>query len=235
MDIAICDDNQDMIQELTCKLQRFFEKQSLPCSIASFTDAAALLQSARPFDLLLLDIQMEGLSGLQAARELRRMGFTGFIIFITVLQEYVYDAFDVDASGYLLKPIDDARFEHTLERVQAVLRAKAKNLILQRGNLCRVIPFDDIVYGEAENRKVCLHLCPGGTSDYSGKLEDLQHELDSRFFRCHRSYLVHLKYVRTYRDGLALLSNGEQIMVSRLRGREFSQAVLHYMKEGGLS
>ena len=104
-------------------------------------------------------------------------------------------------------------------------------MMIQRGTGCEVVPLSDIVYCEVLGRKVYLHKKDGAVIDYYHKLEDLERRVDGRFFKCHRSYLVNLDYVRGCRDGQVLLSQGEAIPVSRLRERELTQALLRHMKE----
>mgnify|MGYP002508362218 FL=1 len=75
--------------------------------------------------MIFLDIQMEQPDGLETARLLRQRGERGLLVFVTVLKECVFDAFDVEACGYLLKPLDSARFHQTMERVLRALKQRA--------------------------------------------------------------------------------------------------------------
>ena len=103
--------------------------------------------------------------------------------------------------------------------------------MIQRGTGCEVVRLSDIVYCEVLGRKIYLHKHDGTVSDYYDKLEDLERRVDGRFFKCHRSFLVNLDYVRGCQDGQVLLFQGERIPVSRLRERELTRALLRYMKE----
>ena len=94
-----------------------------------------------------------------------------------------------------------------------------------------MVPLDEIAYCEVLGRKVYLHKRDGSVTDYYDRLEDLERRLDGRFFKCHRSYLVNLDYVRGRRTGQAVLVRGEAVPVSRLRERELTQALLRYLKE----
>ena len=95
----------------------------------------------------------------------------------------------------------------------------------------KLIPLADIVYGEVLGRKVYLHLRDGSTVDYYEKLENLEHQVDGRFFRCHRSYLVNLDFVLGCGGGRVTLPQGTEIPVSRLREQDFTQALLRRMRE----
>ena len=178
---------------------------------------------------------MEQPDGMETAKLLRRRGDHSLLVFVTVLKELVFDAFQVEAYDYLLKPLDRARFKQTMERVLRSLdRKTAEDIVIQRGTGCEVVLLSDIVYCEVLGRKIYLHKHDGTVSDYYDKLEDLERRVDGRFFKCHRSFLVNLDYVRGCQDGQVLLAQGERIPASRLRERELTQALLRYMKERGI-
>ena len=164
---------------------------------------------------------------MDVAKTLRQGGVKSAIIFITVLHEYVYDAFEVEASDFLLKPLNDLRFSRTMDRIYKCLS------LISKGNTCRLLRLKDIYYCEAINHRIEIHM-NGIVHECTLKIKELSQQLDSRFFLCHRSYFVNLDFVVGYADGQAILMNGEKIPVSRLRGQEFSKAVLRRMKEDKL-
>ena len=233
---AICDDEPLMAQELAGHLGEYMKEKSITAySVSSFHDGRALLDAIDRFDVIFLDIQMEQPDGMETARLLRRRGDHSLLVFVTVLKELVFDAFQVEAYDYLLKPLDSARFHQTMDRVLRSLGQRtAENIVIQRGTGCEVVLLSDIVYCEVLGRKIYLHKSDGTVSDYYDKLEDLERKVDGRFFKCHRSYLVNLDYVRGCQDGQVLLFQGERIPASRLRERELMQALLRYMKERGI-
>lgn len=229
---AICDDEPLMAQELARHLAGYMEEHSITaCSVSCFSSGRALLESGGGFDVIFLDIQMEPPDGMETARLLRQRGDHSLLVFVTVLKELVFDAFQVEAYDYLLKPLDSVHFKRTMDRVLRTLeQGTAEDIVIQRGTGCEVVPLSDLVYCEVLGRKVYLHKRDGTVIDYYDKLEDLARRVDGRFFKCHRSYLVNLNYVRGRRDGQVMLSQGDRIPVSRLRERELTQALLRYMK-----
>ena len=233
---AICDDEPLMAQELAGHLADYMKENHITAySLSSFSDGRALLDAIDRFDVIFLDIQMEQPDGMETAKLLRRRGDHSLLVFVTVLKELVFDAFQVEAYDYLLKPLDSARFHQTMERVLRSLdRKTAEDIVIQRGTGCEVVLLSDIVYCEVLGRKIYLHKHDGTVSDYYDKLEDLERRVDGRFFKCHRSFLVNLDYVRGCQDGQVLLAQGERIPASRLRERELTQALLRYMKERGI-
>lgn len=233
--IAVCDDDACMSDAVRTMAAGFFRRKNREAAVLQFSSGKELLDYDKPVDILFLDIRMKGLDGMETARKLRERDFKGFLIFITVLKEMVFQSFEVQAYDYLLKPLREKQFEKTMERLYASMcSAVHESLLIQKGYDSRIILFDEIVYGEVIDRKIYLHLVSSETVDFYERIENLQARLDSRFFRCHRSFLINLKYLKSFQNGAALMENGREIPVSRLRRKEFSSVILQYMKEWGM-
>lgn len=232
---AVCDDEPYMLDRLSAQISECLSE--LGCRefrLARFSGGQALLEAGERFDLVFLDVQMDPPDGLETARALRRRGDGCLVVFLTVLRERVFDAFEVRAFDYLVKPVSPERLRRTLERALEDLdRRRARTLLVQRGTAREVVPLDEIVYCEVMGRKVYLHREDGGVLDYYDKLADLERRLGSGFFRCHRSYLVNLDHVRGCGGGQVRLSGGGAVPVSRLREGELTQALLRRMRERG--
>jgi len=230
---AICDDEPLMVQEISNQLSQYMSgRQITSYCVSSFSNGRSLLDSDCDFDVIFLDIQMGELNGMEIAKELRQRRNHSLLIFVTVLKECVFDAFEVEAYDYLIKPLASNHFSRTMDRVIKSLEQRTtKSIIVQRGTSCEVILLTEIVYCEVQGRKIYIHQSNGKITDYYDKLDDLEQRIDGRFFRCHRSYLVNLEYVRGCNAGQVMLSQGDKIPVSRLRERDLTQALLRYMKE----
>ncbi|MCR2025980.1 LytR/AlgR family response regulator transcription factor [Anaerotruncus colihominis] len=230
---AICDDEPIMVQEISNQLSQYMDGRKITSySVTNFSNGYALLESNCNFDIVFLDIQMDNLDGIETAKILRQQRNHSLLIFVTVLKEYVFNAFEVEAYDYLLKPLDSNQFERTMDRAVSTLAQRAdKSIVIQRGSSCDVVPLAQIVYCEVQGRKIYVHQSDGKIIDYYDNLENFERQMDRRFFRCHRSYLVNLDYIRGCDTGLVTLSLGAQIPVSRLRERDLTQALLRYMKE----
>lgn len=228
--IAICDDEKAMSDRIKKLVSVFFQKKNINTAIVQFSGGRELLKYDRPIDILFLDIGMKDLGGMETAKKLRERNFKGFLIFITVLKEMVFDAFEVQAYDYLVKPIDIRRFERMMERLFASMQdTKEDNLLVQKGYESRIIPLKDIVYCEIIDRKIYLHLVSSEVIDYYDRIEKLEAKLGDKFFRCHRSFLINLNYLRSFKNATAYMENGQEIPVSRLRNKEFSSVILRYM------
>ena len=194
--IAICDDESVMCATLEHLISQKLKLLKIPFIAACFSRAQTLLSSPLDFDLIFLDIRMPDMDGISAARMLRERGFSGSLIFVTIIPEYMPEAFEVEAVDYLCKPIDEARLENALKRALKHIEKRGKaSLFIQTMNWCRYISPDDIYYCEVINRKIYLHT-RDEVIEYYGRLKDLEKKLNEDFIKCHRSYLINLAFNR---------------------------------------
>lgn len=237
--IAVCEDEQILLGQLTGQVKTILDRHSVEYSIEAYRNGSALL-AREPFDILLLDIAMEPMDGMELARRLRMRGDESRMVFITAHQQYAIDAYDVQAFHYLVKPVDTKKLETVLIKLCADMQKEcARAIVVRQGTSLRRIPFEKILYLEVLNRKIYLHTA-GETIPFYGKLEDLEPALpglqggsSAAFFRCHRSYIVNLRHVQVYQKGEIQLDNGERIPLSKRRGKSFGLAFMHYLKESG--
>ena len=229
--IAICDDEKHMSDHIRAFVYDFFRKKNREIQLRTFSSGEELLSYDGQIDILFLDIQMKGMDGMETARRLRADKFQGFLIFITVLKEMVFSSFEVQAYDYLLKPVEEKQFEKTMERLYASMRSVGEDsMLIQKGYEGRIVQKDEIIFCEIIDRKIYLNLASGEVLDYYEQIENLETKLGSHFFRCHRSYLINLRHLKGYKNGVAYMDNGREVPVSRLRSKEFSGVILQYMK-----
>ena len=235
--IAICDDEANT----RAYLSSLIVTQSCPCEIVEYASAGDCLADTQEIDLLFLDIELNtdrsGLDGMALARKIREQvtEIQPVIIFVTGYERYVFDAFDVGAFQYLLKPVDEEKFAQVFTRAVAQIgTAKEKPgpvLTLQSANASKTVPLDSIYYIESSNHKVELHLKDGVFACYA-KIGDLELELQDQFFRIHKGYLVNLSYVDGYSKTEVTLTNGERLLLSKYKYQDFVKAYLHFLKKG---
>ncbi len=225
--IAICEDETYLLEELRKKAETYLKTRHYPAEIRTFTSGEDLLKEQRPFDLILLDLMLPGINGLETAK---RLSSKSRIIFITSYREYAVDAFEVEAVHYLLKPVTDERLYQAMDR--ALNRSKQEDdrtMALIKSGSTHILPIRDILYCEVFDHRVCIHTAQGNY-EYSGTLDMLEGKLDGRFFRCHRSYLINMSHVVGQEKGTALVSNGNRVLISRRKQAEFMQRLLHNLK-----
>ena len=235
--VAICDDEANV----RAYLSALIEAQPCPCEIVEYASADDCLADQRQIDLLFLDVELapDHPDGMALARKIReRTSRTQpVIVFVTGYERYVFDAFDVGAFQYLLKPVDEDRFAQVFARAVKQIMADRENpqkgrvLTLQSANTSRTIPLDSIYYIESNDHKVVLHLRDGEFTCYA-KIRDLELELQDRFFRIHKGYLINLSYVDGYGKTEVALTNGERLLLSKYKYQEFVKAYLRFLKAG---
>lgn len=216
------------------KIRGTLEEMKVPCFLRQFNSGEELLQSEENFDIVFLDIMMDGLDGMKTAKRIRKKASCRLLVFISASREYVFDAYDVEAFWYLVKPVETWKLKQVLKK--AVLKTETASpdfILVNKGRQKQKIFLRDILYFEIMGRLIVIHKT-GSISDYYGKISILEEELREKgFFRCHKSYLVHLKYVKGYNRQEAVLDNGEKIPISKRRYEEFCKALLSYMKKSG--
>ena len=237
--IAICDDEAN----IRAYLSSLIRAQDCPCEIVEYASAGDCLADTQKIDLLFLDIELapsgSGLDGMALARKIRERATVTqpVIIFVTGYERYVFDAFDVGAFQYLLKPVNEEKFAQVFARAVEQIAANRENpqkgrvLTLQSANTSKTVPLDSIYYIESSNHKVELHLKDGVFACYA-KIGDLELELQDQFFRIHKGYLVNLSYVDGYSKTEVTLTNGERLLLSKYKYQDFVKAYLHFLKKG---
>lgn len=228
--IAVCDDDKWIRTYLKTVIER--ELSAKPDLYASGEE---LLLAQEVYDILFLDICLKNgentgqKNGMETAREIH--GKTGtLIIFITAATDYVYEAYDVEAFHYLLKPIDEKKLCEVLHRAAEKAEGKQSRqplLIKSSGKFLR-IPIEDIYYGENEGRKITLHT-KNGMFSYYEKMEELEQKLGDDFFRSHRGYLVHLQEVAAYDRTSITLSCGDVVFLAKQKYNDFVAAYMNYL------
>lgn len=224
--IAICEDEAYTLEKLCEKTKHYIEENELCADIRTYLSGEALVSGGLAFDIILLDLMLSGINGIEVAK---RFCSKSQVVFVTAYKEYALDAFDVGAVHYLLKPVTKERLYQALDRaVEQTEKADNKTLTLLKNGKMQNILIRDIIYCEVFDHQICIHTV-GGDLEYSGTLDTLEGRLDGRFFRCHRSFLVNMSCVVRQEDGVAFLAGGHKIMISRRRRQEFLQKMLKFL------
>lgn len=231
MDIAVVDDEKVM-REYLCEL---IKKQSPESCIESYIGAEELLASGKRFDIVFLDIQMDGMNGIEAARSLREKQEEVILVFITGIREYVFDAFDLYAFQYLLKPVDEKKFAEVLERAvrEAGRKKEKRELFIKTRNL--TLDQADILYIESRGKKVEIHTVRERESiQIYAAMEELEGRLGKDFYRCHRAYLVNMAHITEYGSDSIILTNGAKVYLAKKKYGEFVKAYMWHLQNGGV-
>ena len=231
MNIAVVDDEK-AIREYICEL---IEKLRPESRVKAYATGEKLLTSRGQFDIVFLDIQMDGMNGIEAVRTLRERQEKIVLIFITGIKEYVFDALDLYAFQYLLKPLDEKKFSEVLDRaVKEAGRKKEKwGLFIKARNL--TLDQADILYIESRGKKVEIHTTRNKESiEIYMTMKELEGQLREGFYRCHRAYIVNMAHITEYGNNSILLTNGDKVYLAKKKYGEFVKAYMWYLQNGGI-
>lgn len=243
LNVAICDDEKN----IRTYLSSLVKKQGTECAITEYASTDEYLSEYREHDLLFLDIEMNienaaDKNGMWLAGQLRSMKLTKqpVIIFVTGYKEFVFDAFDVGAFQYLLKPIDEQKFSEVFKRAVGQIAAeqeqqqevsKRKTLIVPYANDKRAIPLTDIYYMESQGHKIVLYM-KNEKLEYYAKIGELEKELRGQFYRIHKGYLINLAHVEGYNKTEVTMANGDKLLISKYKYDDFRNAYVDFISEG---
>ncbi len=234
LSIAVCDDEVIECCSMARKIKEILEEMKIPCIVRQFRNGKELLRASESFDIVFLDIIMHDPDGMKTAQIFRKKASDKILIFVSSSREYVFEAYDVEAFQYLLKPVDDRKLKRVLQK--AVLKTERRSqefIIVSRERQKKKLFLDDIYYFEIRGRMIDVHGTEGIFSYYE-QIGELENKLqDKGFFRCHKSYLINLKYVDVYNRQEVVLENGEKIVIAKRRYDKFLQEVLKVMRENG--
>ena len=237
MDIAVVDDEK-AIREHICGL---VEEQQPESRIEAYATGGELLASGKRFDIVFLDIQMEGMNGIEAARSLREKNANlgvedTVLVFITGIRDYVFDAFDLYAFQYLLKPIDESKFAEVLERAvrEAAKKKERRVLFIKSRNL--TLDQSEILYIESRAKKVEIHTKGAAQAiEIYAAMDELEGQLGENFYRCHRAYIVNMDCITEYDSESITLTNGDRVYLTKKKYGEFVKAYMWHLQNGGVS
>ena len=238
MHIALCDDSRAELSRLTFLLEEYRLKRDGSLTYDIFTNATDLLETipVHHFDLLLLDILMPGITGMDAAREIRQTNSTIPIIFLTSSSEYAVESYRVNAADYLLKPLDADKLFPVLDKLLADFKSNAPYIPLKTSTGIIRLLISNVVFVEVQNHLVTFKMADGTFHTASGRLADYEKKLlvSRSYFKHHRSYLVNLHQV-TGLDKNGFSTNiGKIVPVSRDTYTKAKSAYMNYLLNGRL-
>ena len=232
MRLAICDDSEMERGVLQSLLKKYFSKAAISCEFTLYDRGTTLyydVTEGMEFDIVFLDLFMEDSFGLAIAKKLRELSYRGRIIFCTASAEYALESYSVYAAGYIVKPYRIKDIRHTLDRLLPEYQYGSYGLIQK--SAIKFIPVNEIMYVESSNTKCLLHRADGRVYNVYKKLTEIEEELDdTRFLRCHQSYLVNMNYVSEANESF-LLQNGDTVLIRAKSRKAIQQKVLEYKEK----
>lgn len=233
MKIAICDDEKQYRQLLHERILQDSFAHAYEVEIAEYETGAQLLEALEnggAVDVFFLDIQMEQGrdEGIQLARELRRRGEKGLIVYVTSFIDYVQTGYEVKAFRYLLKSQIQEKMAQVLGDVREELFAEDYFVFQKNRELVRVNK-KDILYIESNKRTLRI-VCARGEDVFYGSLDAVEEELKKDgFLRCHRSFLVNCRNIKNFTADRIEFADGASVPVSRSYSKEVKRQLMFHM------
>lgn len=229
--IAICDDDASQRAYLIDILTPWSKKNRHLIELKEYPGAKSFLfdyAQEKDFDILLLDIEMPEINGIEIAKTVRKENSAVQIIFVTGFYEYFSDGFDVSALHYLIKPVDGGKLYPVLDKAVANLSYRQRSVLLSTAEGDIKVPLTDILYLESENVYVNVHT---EHDVYKSRitLSKLSEQLDDTFFKVHRSYIAGLKHVKKITRNEITMINGAELPLSRGTYDAVHAALIKYL------
>lgn len=230
--VAIVEDNLNNARKLEEFLERYQKENHFAIQVQCFLNGEAFLKNFRKnWELILLDIEMPGMSGLETAKRIRTEDKGAEIIFVTNIAEYAMEGYQYEASDYILKPLNYSEFYMKIGKILGKIdRQKSEYLVLENRSKLSRIRLSSIIYVETRGHYLIFHTTEETIETTGcGNLGEVEEQLkDKGFYRCSHSALVNLQYVYDIAD-VCILKDRTRIPISRGRKKEMKARMMKFL------
>ena len=218
MNIAIIEDSGQELSLLERCLQSYLSSRQVYRVIDTYTSGETFLENwpSKSYDLVFLDILMEGISGIEVARKIRETDSECLLIFISSSKEYALQGFEVRAFDYLLKPLSEERFQKTMDLCQNELAKHIRYIEVKESRTLVKIPLNEIIYTDYYNHYIQIHTAARLIRSYQ------QFDVFSplllcypQFLCCYRNCIVNMDHVDSVDKHDFVMENGERVPITR--------------------
>lgn len=230
--IAIVEDDASQAKRLEELLRRYGAEHKQALNLQMYNDGSQIISPyTANHDIILMDIQMPETSGIEAAREIRKLDSEVVIIFITNVSHYAMEGYKVDALDYVLKPIDYFPLVQRIDRaVSRMKRHTGGYLTIKERSGVKKIPVENIVYVEVQDHYSIIHLADSEVRTKES-LSSIEKRMDDpRFFRSHKWFVINLEYVDQVHN-LDVVVGSRTLQVSRSRRKNLLDKLNDYIHE----
>lgn len=233
--ILIVEDTPEEAAVLRGHLERYATEHSLDLNVVWLNNALDFLEDRPRADLIFMDIDMPGINGLDAARQLRERDAVTPLVFVTNLAQYAVRGYEVDAVDFMVKPVCYADFSMRMTRaLRAVNRTARHSLTVKTREGLQLFPASDLLFVDTQGHDVAYHVA-GEQAPFvvRDSLRNVEAELrDLSFVRLSSSALANMAHVRRVRGDEVTLSDGTVLFMSRAKKREAQAAIASYLGGG---
>ena len=228
--IAIVEDEADFTAQLQEYLKQYQKEHNVPFKITAFGDGAEILEDYQKlYDIILLDIEMPKVNGMEAAEQIRKIDSDVILMFITNMASYAIRGYEVGALDYVMKPIHYYTFSMKLTRaLKRAMQKEQQNILLTLPDGVKKFGIHQIYYVEVQNRMLYYHTDEG---EYvvRGTMQSVEKMLAPYpFVKCNHWYMVNLMHVSEVRKNTAVVG-GSELEISRRNRTSFLKALTDYV------
>lgn len=228
--IAIVEDEKEFAEQIIGYLEKYEQDNGAEIRMSVFTDGAQILDNYQPiYDIILLDIEMPQVNGMEAAERIREQDGDVVLMFITSMAKYAIRGYAVGALDFVMKPINYFTFSAKLTR--AIKRADKRErvqILLNLPDKVKPLNLEQIYYVEVQSRMLHYHTDEG---EYvvRGTMQSVEKQFESHHFtKCNHWYMVNLRYVSEVRGNVAVVA-GNELEISRRNKTAFLSALTGYV------
>lgn len=229
MNIFILDDEEVIVESLVSMLKSICSDKD---NIYGYTDYKKFLNDikSRKCDILFMDIKLDNVNGIELIKENVNYLKSTKLIYITGYDEYVEDVFETELVYLIKKPLNGEKVRKAYSKAVEKINKENKVIVVKTLKETRKVKISDIFYIESDARLVNIHLKNEVLVSYA-KLSDMEEALKGNFLRTHKSYLVNLERVKSYKHNQLILDNGKVIPISRNSVSKVKNEIFDYVKE----
>ncbi len=233
--IAVCDDDAVFLQNAVRLVERWSAQSEVSADVFAYNSGESFLadKDTQHFDIILLDILMPEINGMEIAKKLRKTDSATALVFLTSAPDFALESYDVKAKDYILKPIAYDRLKKTLDECAATV-SEPQKIVLKTEFGYQKLYLHNIEYAEAQNKRVIFYLKNGEEIESVEPLGSFEDKLtvDNKFFKCHRSYLVYMPNVDRFNSSEIVTKSGRNIPIARGHSQTFKEAYFSLMFKG---
>ena len=230
--IAIADDDAAFLAKIEKYIQKYQKENGEDIQLTAFSDAKELIEGYSPvYDIVILDIEMPGMNGMEAAEKIRQADEDVVLMFITNMIQYAIRGYSVGALDFVMEPVNYYTFSLKLTRAIGRIQKIEKEILLKQQDSVKKVPVEEIYYVEIQNRMLYYHTSEG---EYvvRGTIKNALDMLSPyHFVKCNHWYIVNLKYVTEVRDSTVIVA-GKELEISQRKKNTFLNALMDYVGEG---
>lgn len=225
--ILLCDDNKDELAQIHAYLKEYFSStadysgewsnHSLLCFDNPY-NALDFLECGNNIDVAILDIIMPGMTGIELAEKFRGLGYDGYIIFLTTVNDFAAQSYGVRAFDYMLKPASMPAVIKLMDKLTEDCRKEDnRSFALKVKTEMRHIKYKELIYTEVIGHNLYFHLDRGRTVTAYASLKEYADTLliDERMVRANNSFIINIDYINTFENQAVIMQNGTRISVTR--------------------